>query len=892
MTALQAQSTDFTRDVLGRYVCNGFDEASASTRGGDSPFHYIIIGGGTFGGALASFLCNLDPSASADGDPFPRYHSRVLVLEAGPMLLPEHEQNLPGVGVGVPGRAVTLAELQPNPAQRQTPAPALNEVWGVPWHSDDGFNGLAYCIGGRSLFWGGWAPRFLPSEMPTNGQATSRWPKKVTDDLAANGEALWKFAAHQIGADDPNDFINGELHRKVRQIFFAAVKKGGQQGGVRHMIPLAELPDYLDVQKVPPADLPADLQSLRLDAPYAVQTTTRSGFFPLNKFSSAPLLIAAARKAAGESQKSVDLGQNDARRQMMVVPNCHVKRLVTLPVGADRSDIRRVVAIETNLGTLPVAHNAIVVLASAAIESARLALNSFSGVRSYGHIGKNLMVHLRTNTVFRVPRSLPIFAGFSWNQLEVSAIQLRGRIRHADATEGHFHLQIVASGVKQGGSADSEIFRKVPDLDQLRVFQETDDTEVAFAIRGIGEFSPKNPNSRVDLDPETDEFGVPRAFVRINDDLNREVPAIRNLNQKDSAVLTAMLEATNDVLSLFGLAPRPVLSEPQEGGIDESRFIKLDGVGTTYHEAGTLRFGDDPDDSVLDENQRFHGVSNAYVCDMSVLPTCGSANPMQPGIALTRRLAEHLAAPKLETVPAQGMFLFKDTPTPFWRLAGAPGRCVEFGLGTLEITSAQGPFGVYWCTIPTPPDFELSLDWLSTDPLDNSGIFIRFPDPDRPAPGRDNVLQNPGDIASLFGFEVQIDATQGGDPPRDAQGNVTEQVPARFRGTGAIYNESAQALNSVSGLAPNQWHTFIIRAQGLSITVDVRVNGGAPQRLTSFTYDPNAYAAGDPRKNPHRGLPSRAGSRPDDRSGYRYIGLQSHNQSKRVKYRNIYIKPL
>ncbi|MDF3065194.1 MAG: hypothetical protein K0R38_795, partial [Polyangiaceae bacterium] len=200
--------------------------------------------------------------------------------------------------------------------------------------------------------------------------------------------------------------------------------------------------------------------------------------------------------------------------------------------------------------------------------------------------------------------------------LEVSAIQLRGRIRHPDGTDGHFHLQIVATGVKQGeGSSDSEIFRKVPDLDQLRAFQEADDTEVAFAIRGIGEFSPKNPNSRVDLDPETDEFGVPRAFVRINDDSNRSVPAIRNLNQKDAAVLTAMLEATNDVLALFEQAPREVQSEPRDGGIDESSVIKLDGVGTTYHEAGTLRFGDDPDDSVLDATQRFHGVTNAYVTD-------------------------------------------------------------------------------------------------------------------------------------------------------------------------------------------------------------------------------------------------------------------------------------
>jgi len=31
MTTKQSQETDFTRDVLGRYICNGMDEALAST---------------------------------------------------------------------------------------------------------------------------------------------------------------------------------------------------------------------------------------------------------------------------------------------------------------------------------------------------------------------------------------------------------------------------------------------------------------------------------------------------------------------------------------------------------------------------------------------------------------------------------------------------------------------------------------------------------------------------------------------------------------------------------------------------------------------------------------------------------------------------------------------
>jgi len=899
------QTTDFTRDVIGRYVCNGLDEAMASTISGASPFHYIILGGGTFGGALASFLSGLDPTSSVCKDTnsqdcpdrYQRYHSRVLVLEAGPMLLTEHEQNLPGIGVGVPG-AATIAQLQPDPTKRNVPAPPRNEVWGVPWHSDDGFNGLAYCIGGRSVFWGGWAPRFLRSEMPVDGLSPAKWPKRVVDDLHANGEELWNEASHQIGVDDPNDFLNGELHTTLRQIFFEAIPSK-----IRNMIPLSELPDYLGGDKLatlPPGSVPPNPESLRLDAPYAVQSTTRSGFFPFNKFSSVPLLIGAARQAAMDSQKSDDQTLNNSRRQVMVVPNCHIKRLNTLPVG-ENGQLRRVVSIETSQGTIEVAHNAVVVFALAAIESARLALDSFPGITSYDQIGKNLMVHLRTNTQFRIKRDNPIFQDFQWKQLEVSGIQLRGRINHSeDGTQGHFHLQIAVSGVPTGqGNPDIELFRKIPDLDDFNFFRSTPDDEVAFAIRGIGEFSPKNPKSRVDLDPELDEFGIRRAFVRINDDADVNKPAIRNLNPKDSEVLAAMADATNDVLKLFldGLPdndgnpvqfkPRELRSEP--GDINEFEFIKLDGVGTTYHESGTLRMGDDPNDSVVNPDLRFHGVTNAYVTDMSILPTCGSANPVQPGIALTRRLAKHLAAPVIDTVPSEGMFLFKDTPTPFWRLAGAPGDCVNFGFGELEVRSARGDFGLYWCTIPTPPNFELTLDWLSTDPTDNSGIFIRFPDPDKAPPDKDLVFAKPGFVANEYGFEIQIDATRGGSSPTDSNNNVTENVDSRFRGTGAIYNESRQDLKDISGIGINQWHTYIIRAVGMDIEVDIKVNGGVQQPLTKFKYDPSVYQRDDLRRNDYRGLPTRPGN---EKGAKRYVGIQTHDQSKLIKFRNIFIKPI
>jgi GMC oxidoreductase len=66
---------------------------------------------------------------------------------------------------------------------------------------------------------------------------------------------------------------------------------------------------------------------------------------------------------------------------------------------------------------------------------------------------------------------------------------------------------------------------------------------------------------------------------------------------------------------------------------------------TTHHEAGTLRMGDNPTTSVTDANCHFHGVKNAYVVGPALFPTIGSPNPMLTGIALARRLGDHLLPP-------------------------------------------------------------------------------------------------------------------------------------------------------------------------------------------------------------------------------------------------------
>jgi choline dehydrogenase-like flavoprotein len=57
---------------------------------------------------------------------------------------------------------------------------------------------------------------------------------------------------------------------------------------------------------------------------------------------------------------------------------------------------------------------------------------------------------------------------------------------------------------------------------------------------------------------------------------------------------------------------------------------------------GTTRMHIDPQQGVVDENCRVHGISNLFIAGSSVFPTGGYANPTLTIIALAIRLADHL----------------------------------------------------------------------------------------------------------------------------------------------------------------------------------------------------------------------------------------------------------
>jgi choline dehydrogenase-like flavoprotein len=70
-----------------------------------------------------------------------------------------------------------------------------------------------------------------------------------------------------------------------------------------------------------------------------------------------------------------------------------------------------------------------------------------------------------------------------------------------------------------------------------------------------------------------------------------------------------------------------------------SKDIPLAGVA---HQVGTLRFGSDPANSVLNTNCRSHDIENLYVVDGSFFPSIGAVNPSLTIMANALRVGDHL----------------------------------------------------------------------------------------------------------------------------------------------------------------------------------------------------------------------------------------------------------
>ncbi|UXY30239.1 family 16 glycoside hydrolase [Streptomyces sp. HUAS TT20] len=816
-TSLVPQTTDFTLDVLGRYVCNGLDEALASTdttaHVDARPFDLIVLGGGSFGSILAGHLFYNDTS----------HAHRILVLEAGSFALPEHVQNLP-------------PQLSPG------------EVWGVPWNSDSPqpwnqrFPGLAFCPGGRSLFWGGWSPYFIDSEL-------AGWPKSVSDDLTAGG--YLDTAAEQIGTAQTNDFVYGPFHQALKERLFDGLRARANNSTAlvgNRGTPMT-------------ASRPKKQLLHELDAPLAVQSASpRPGFFPFNKFNAMQLLIRAARLAQAEAENSAvgGPGERDVMKRLMLVDRTRVIRL-------ERQG-GRITRVVTNRGTIDVPASGHVFLGLGTVENTRVALATLPN--THGLIGRNLMAHLRSNVTIRVPRTALGNALAGVKELAVSALFVKGVHTHTDGSLGHFHLQITASGVGAlGTDSEAELFKKIPDIDTLDSFRDLTDEWVVVTLRGIGEMTgdktSPDPENRVALDvlgPQGPyDYGQPRALVRLEAQDPAD-PIGRNM-----ALWEALDRAADEVaLILANGGPVQYLGSGGWQNTPPSTDARRDALSSTHHESGTLWMGEDPASSVTDVWGRLHESDNLHAVGPCVLPTIGSPNPMLSGVALSRRTADHIQPRPQPPAPEAGFrHLFDGTDRTYRLWRGVGGGSFALVDGAIVAQPGGAELGLLYYARQPFSDFVLRLQFRIGTVQDNSGIFVRSRDPRQPVPDRADPTRlipynNQHWVAVDTGFEIQIDETAAPDGQD-------------MHRTGAVYGitvPAGQAYQRPAPLLPSQWTDYEIEVRGDTYTV--RVNGTQTSLFTNT--------------DTWRGKPATA----DPTSGF--IGLQAH--TGKVAFRNIRIKEL
>ncbi len=132
----------------------------------------------------------------------------------------------------------------------------------------------------------------------------------------------------------------------------------------------------------------------------------------------------------------------------------------------------------------------------------------------------------------------------------------------------------------------------------------------AFGL--LGEILP-NANNRVTLAEEKDQWGLPVAKVTFS------------LYENDKKLIEFGKQKTMEVMWAAGATEV----------VQEARYAHL---------VGAARMGGDPEHSVCDQFGRTHEISNLFICDGSLMPTQGSANPGLTIMALAARISDYMIA--------------------------------------------------------------------------------------------------------------------------------------------------------------------------------------------------------------------------------------------------------
>jgi choline dehydrogenase-like flavoprotein len=329
----------------------------------------------------------------------------------------------------------------------------------------------------------------------------------------------------------------------------------------------------------------------------------------------------------GPSRRFTEDHLGDVRRARNVLLCLNATAVALEPAGDARSIVRVRAAVGTSRG-LRVAAKAFV-LAAGGIENARLLLlaDRAHGLGdASGLIGRCFMEHPRDASRRLVPGDPRLFERCGFYDLHRGADGVRmGRLAFSDEARRQHQLPAMSISLQplprelRWPTAESLRRRVLGPRRRRR-------TEWAGGRRRFGAFElfvnleqAPDPENRVDLAPERDRFGLPRAAIHWR---------WSAFDQQNLARIHAIVALE---LERHGLGQVEVAAA---GPPDPN----------AHHHVGTTRMHRDPRQGVVDEHARVHAIANLYVAGSSVFPTGGFANPTLTIVALSLRLAEHLDA--------------------------------------------------------------------------------------------------------------------------------------------------------------------------------------------------------------------------------------------------------
>ncbi len=135
-----------------------------------------------------------------------------------------------------------------------------------------------------------------------------------------------------------------------------------------------------------------------------------------------------------------------------------------------------------------------------------------------------------------------------------------------------------------------------------------------------------NPASRITLDTEKDELGMPRAILHWE------------LTPLEKRSIRTIYQLMGQQLGIAAKGRIRMMEYLQEE--NDNTWPSFTGGG--WHHMGTTRMSNDPKQGVADANCKVHGLANLYMAGSSCYVTAGAPNPTLTLVALTLRLSDHL----------------------------------------------------------------------------------------------------------------------------------------------------------------------------------------------------------------------------------------------------------